>query len=275
MDAAGHAPASLLPRPMRVARVVTEMAGTVTLEIEAGAFPFAPGQFVMVSSPGVGEVPISISGDPDGDTPLALTIRAVGATTRALAEVEAGSWLGIRGPYGTAWPDIPAGDLLLMAGGLGLAPLRGAFLRALRAEERIDRVILLYGTREPGMILFDRELLGWMRQTRAEIHVTVDQAHPGWTGNVGLITTLLERERLDASSTTALLCGPEVMMRLSARELAARGVPTDHIHLSLERHMACATAQCGRCQLGPLILCRDGPVVRHSDVGQALAIAEL
>lgn len=269
-----RAPASLVPQPMRVRETVAEFEDTVTLRLETEGFAFAPGQFVMLSRPGVGEVPISISGDPDmGDT-LDLTIRVVGATTRAIAAARAGSWLGVRGPYGAGWPDITSGDLVLMAGGLGLAPLRGAFLRAIRAEERIRRVILLYGTREPRMILFDEELLALMSRSRAEIHVTVDAAPPEWTGNVGLITTLLDRKPIDAAATTALLCGPEVMMRFAARRLAALGVAPDRIHLSLERHMACGTAQCGRCQLGPLILCRDGPVVRLGDLGNLLAIAE-
>lgn len=275
MDGARPTGASLVPRPMRVTRNVTELEGTVTLELEGGAFPFAPGQFVMVSSPGVGEVPISISGDPDETSRLVLTVRVVGATTRALAATEAGGWLGIRGPYGTTWPDVAGGDLLLMAGGLGLAPLRGAFLRAVRAEDRIRRVILLYGSREPGLILFDDDILDWMRNTRGEIHVTVDAAPPDWTGNVGLITTMLDRESIDAPDTTAFLCGPEVMMRHAARRLEALGVAASRTHLSLERHMACGTALCGRCQLGPLLLCRDGPVVRYDDVRTALAVAEL
>jgi NAD(P)H-flavin reductase len=168
-----------------------------------------------------------------------------------------------------------AGDLLLMAGGLGLAPLRGAFLRALRATDRIRRVVLLYGTREPRTILFAEELRRWAGETRADVRVTVDAAAPGWTGNVGLITSLLGRDLVDAARTTALVCGPEVMMRFAARHLGTLGVPMSRVHVSLERHMACGTAQCGRCQLGPLLLCRDGPVVPYADVARELSIAEL
>jgi len=264
---------SLLPAPARVLATRTEFAGTATLTLNAPGIVPAPGQFVMVGRPGYGEVPISVSGTA-GEGRLVLTVAAVGAATHAIVEAEAGSVLGVRGPYGTAWPlDAVTDDLLIMAGGLGLAPLRMAFLAA-RQRAR-GRVILLYGTREPARIVFDRELLGWIAEPGAEVHVTVDAADTAWKGNVGLITTLLERKTIDPERTVAFVCGPEVMMRFAARALGDRGVPQGAIHVSVERHMACATGVCGRCQLGPFIVCRDGAVLPYDRVARALAISEL
>lgn len=267
----------LLPVPARVLATRAEYAGTGTLTLDAPGIDPAPGQFVMVGRPGYGEVPISVSGA-DGEGRIDLTVAAVGAATHAIVETEAGGVLGMRGPYGTAWPlDAVGGDLLIMAGGLGLAPLRMAFLAARRAarERGAGRVILLYGTREPGRIVFDREILRWIAEAGAEVHVTVDAADVAWKGNVGLITTLLERKTIDPSCTTAFVCGPEVMMRFSARALEDRGVARSAIFVSVERHMACATGVCGRCQLGPFIVCRDGAVLPWDRVARALSIAEL
>ncbi|XWN31589.1 MAG: FAD/NAD(P)-binding protein [Devosia sp.] len=271
MDAAIAVTADLTPRPVQVTAVREEFASVATLDFGDRGFYAAPGQFVMVGRPGYGEVPISVSGLTDEG--FQLTIRAEGAASQALVRATPGDWLGIRGPYGTRWPVAEGGDLLIMAGGLGLAPLRLAFLHALQAG--YERVILLYGARDPRTILFNAELLHWIGEGRAYVHVTVDTAGPGWTGNVGLITTLLDRNHIDPERTTAFVCGPEVMMRLCARRLEAEGVPPQRIYISLERHMACGTGACGRCQLGPLILCRDGAVVRYERIATTLAIPEI
>ncbi|MEM8853125.1 MAG: FAD/NAD(P)-binding protein [Pseudomonadota bacterium] len=271
MDAAVAVRADLTPRPVKVIAAQEVFASVATLTFQDKGFAAAPGQFMMVGRPGYGEVPISVSGLTDDG--FELTIRAEGAASQALVRAKAGDWMGVRGPYGTRWPAVGGGDLLIMAGGLGLAPLRLAFLQAVDAG--YDRVILLYGARDPSTIVFTDELDAWMEEGRASVHVTVDTAGPGWTGNVGLITTLLDRNTIDPARTTALVCGPEVMMRLCARRLEAEGVPAQRIHISLERHMACGTGACGRCQLGPLILCRDGAVVRYDRIAHTLSIPEI
>lgn len=281
MEARAHSPETLAPTPMRVLERRMETDDTVTLTLDAGprGFAYAPGQFVMLARFGVGEVPISISGGggPDGTDRLLLTVRAVGAVTRAILGTAPGEWLGVRGPYGTSWP-VPApdaADLVVMAGGLGLAPLRAAIVSAIAAAPPERPVRVLVGAREPAGIPFAGEIEGWRAVAGADVRVTVDVADPGWTGEVGLVTSLLEGLRIDPDRTVACVCGPEVMMRFSARALLARGVDPGRIALSVERNMECGAALCGRCQLGPFILCRDGPVLPYAALAGPLAVEEL
>jgi NAD(P)H-flavin reductase len=267
-----------VPLCYRVAGRRDETADTVTLTLEPAGEPIAahrPGQFTMLYAPGIGEVPVSISGSGPSSA-LAQTVRAVGAVTRALCAAGAGQLVGVRGPYGTDWQvaDAAGADVLIVAGGIGLAPLRGALVGALAARDRFRRIIALIGARSPAELIYAAEI-AWWRERGAEVLVTVDKAAAGWTGHVGVVTQLLDRARLDPEQTTALLCGPEVMMRITARELAGRGIPARQIRLSLERNMRCAVAECGHCQLGPLLLCRDGPVVNYEVAAPLLAVKEL
>jgi len=235
-----------------------------------------PGQFNMVSAFGVGEIPISVSGVNSRRGTLLHTIRAVGAVSTALTQARKGDVLGVRGPFGTPW-DVEAADeadLVVVAGGLGLAPLRLAAIEAIAAR-RLGRVFVLVGARSPQDLLFARDLERWARQPGVEVNVTVDHAGPEWTGHVGLVTDLVRRAQFDPARALALVCGPEVMMRFTARALAERGVATGRIRLSLERNMKCGIGLCGHCQLGPLLLCRDGPVVSAERVGHLLGVREL
>ena len=281
MDALATATVSLAPRPLRVVERRAETEDVVTLALDTGpsGFAYRPGQFVMLSRFGVGEVPISIAGGGGGDGAdrLLLTIRAVGAVTERLVAAEPGTVLGVRGPFGTSWPLPGAGrpDALFMAGGLGLAPLRAAIRATLAAPERFRRVTVLHGAREPAAIAFRDEIDAWARKPHADVRLTVDVADPGWRGEVGLITALLEDVDVDPAATHAFVCGPEVMMRFSARMLAERGVPAERIALSVERNMECGVGLCGRCQLGPFILCRDGPVLSWDRLARPLAVEEL
>jgi NAD(P)H-flavin reductase len=278
LDAARPSP--YLPAPFRIRRRRRETADTWTLELEPAAggeiFHFEPGQFTMVYAFGAGEVPISISGDPAGRDRLVHTIRVAGATTRAICSVKRGGTLGIRGPYGTAWPVERAegGDLVIAAGGIGLAPLRPALYRALAHREAFGRVVLLYGGRSPDQLLYARELERW-RAAGLDVHVTVDRADEGWRGPVGVVTTLIERARFDPERATALVCGPEVMMRFTAAGLAAAGIAPDRVFLSMERNMKCALGQCGRCQFGPVFVCGDGPVFAYDAIADLLTVPEL
>ena len=240
----GHDP--MLPRPFRIGKVRRETADTFTLIVEPGngddTFRFQPGQFNMLYLYGVGEVPISISGDPLQSRKLVHTIRAVGTVTRALRQTRSGHCIGVRGPFGSAWPvqEAEGADVVLVAGGIGLAPLRPVMYSVLAKREKYGRIVLLYGTRTPDDILFRRELEAWRGQFDLEVHVTVDRAMGGWRGNVGVVPLLVRKASFDPLSTVAMVCGPEIMMRYSVKELQLRGVPLENIYISMERNMKCA-----------------------------------
>lgn len=270
----------LCPRLTHVRSTRREGPEVWTLELEADQNPpagFAPGQFNMLTAFGIGEVPISFSGDPAEPQRVRHTVRAVGAVSNALARLEAGAALGVRGPFGTGWPlpEAAGRDVVLIAGGLGIAPLRPALYRLLAERSRYGRLSLLYGTRGPRDILFRRELEAWRARVDLTVEVTVDHAARPWQGHVGVVTTLIERTRLDAHRTLALICGPEIMMRFAAEALAAAGIAPEAIFLSLERNMHCGLGTCGHCQLGGLLVCRDGPVVPYARVRDALRVREL
>lgn len=265
----------------RVVGRLPQTSDTVTLHLEpvhAVAQRFQPGQFMMLYSFGVGEIAISISGAPwTGDGALEHTIRAVGAVSGALRATAIGGVIGVRGPFGTGWDldSAAGGDLVIIGGGLGLAPLRPAVLAALADRRRYRRVIVITGARTPADILFRREQDLWQTDDSIEIHRTVDHPLPGWTGHVGFVTEPLTHLNLEPARTTALLCGPEPMMRFCARTLLRRGIAATNIQVSLERTMQCGVARCGHCQLGPLLLCRDGPIVDYAVAQSLLAVQEL
>ena len=270
----------MIPDLYRVGRTRRETPDTWTLELEpegARGGPWAAGQFNMLYAFGVGEVPISISGAPSDEGPVMHTIRAVGAVTRALCGLGRGEAVGVRGPFGTAWPvaDAAGRDVLVVAGGIGLAPLRGAFCQILADRGRYGRVSLLYGARSPGDVVFAEDLRRWRSRFDVEVELTVDHAVGEWRGHVGVVTTLLDYAPFDPEDCVAMLCGPEVMMRHVGRELGRRGTPADRIHVSLERNMACGVGLCGHCQLGPELLCRDGPVYPLDRVEHLLRAREL
>lgn len=267
-----------VPRPMAVLDARQDTHDTVTLRLDPGGeYPFLPGQFTMLYRFGVGEVPISISGDPAEPGVLVHTIRGVGGVTRPLVASKAGEVLGVRGPFGTPWPmDAARGtDVVVVAGGIGLAPLRPAILHLLRHRADYGRVIVLVGARAPSELLFADELRAWRGRFDVEVAVTVDRAEADWLGPVGVVTRLLERASFDADDCTLMTCGPEIMMRFVVREATRRGVPEQSIWVTLERNMKCAVGLCGHCQLGPAFLCRDGAVFRYDRVAPLLAVKEL
>lgn len=284
MDAVAPAaadPRLWLPAPWRIERVRRELSDTFTLELRptaaAGELPFRPGQFNMLYAFGLGEVPISISGDAEADGPLVHTIRAVGPVTEAMRALTPGAVLGVRGPFGSHWPMAEAEgcDLVIVAGGVGLAPLRPAIYHALRHRRRYGRVCIFYGARTPEDILYKAELKRWRGEFDLLVDVTVDRATRDWAGRVGVVPRLVEGGGYDPQHTVALLCGPEIMMRYTARALVARGVTTDRIYVSMERNMKCAVGLCGHCQFGPHFVCRDGPVFRLDGIEALMAVDEL
>jgi anaerobic sulfite reductase subunit B len=273
-------PGPMLPIPYRVAQRRRELADTVTLALEpvdGPAIRYQAGQFNMLYAFGIGEAPISISGDPGAGGPLLHTVRAVGAVTRALCAARPGDVLGVRGPFGTDWDlETAAGcDVVVIAGGIGLAPLRPAVARLLAERDRFGRISILVGARSPGTLLYPRELRAWRGRFDVQVEVTVDHAEPGWYGHVGVVTELLAGLPLDPGRTVGLVCGPEVMLRLAARGLVDRDVPAESVRVSLERNMKCAVGQCGHCQLGPVLICRDGAVFDYRRVASLLAIKEV
>lgn len=269
----------MVPRAWRVRRARREAKDIVTLELAPakGEPPhFAPGQFNMLYAFGVGEAPISMSGDPADETHLVHTVRAVGAVSAMLAKLKPGAALGVRGPFGTAWPvELAAGnDVVIVAGGLGLAPLRPAIYRLLAERARYGRIVLLYGARSPADILYRQELQRWRRRLDIEIEVTVDHATGDWRGNVGVVPPLIARASFDPQSAVAMVCGPEVMMRFATAALRDAGVPANRIYVSMERNMKCAIGLCGHCQFGPSFICRDGPVMPFDRIAPIFSVRE-
>ncbi len=264
----------MLPRPFRVVRYRRELKDTFTVFLEpedgTGEFLFQPGQFNMIYLPGAGEVPISISGDPDKPGQLVHTIRAVGNVTNLLHNSRPGDIVGIRGPFGTPWPVAAAEglDIVIVAGGLGLAPLRPVIYQVLANRARYGNFELVYGARSPQEMLFRRELERWRGRFDMRVHVTLDRAGPEWRGNVGVVTDLISHARFDPLQTAALVCGPGVMMHFSIQELIRLGLKPKDIYVSLERNMQCGLGLCGHCQLGPVFVCKDGPVFSYDRVSK-------
>jgi NAD(P)H-flavin reductase len=268
----------MLPRPFRVVARQSETDDTVTLGLQAldgVPLAFAPGQFSMLYAFGVGEAPISFSGGRDGV--VQHTVREVGAVTRALCAARPGDMLGLRGPFGTGWgvDEAQGADVVIVAGGIGLAPLRPVIDAVLARRERYERVSVLVGARTPNLLLFQRDLMAWRSRFDLEVFVTVDAAGRDWRGDVGLVTDLVPRVPFEPEGTVAFICGPEVMMRFAAMALLDRGVRPEAVQISMERNMQCGVGHCGHCQFGPHFVCTDGPVFAFERVAPLLTRREV
>lgn len=280
-EAAVAAPVAMRPLRCRVAARRRETADTWTLELEPEgdaaelASRFGPGQFAMLYAFGIGEAPISVSSI-EGDR-VVHTVRAVGKVTSAICAAEPGAVLGLRGPFGTSWPVAAAAgaDVVIVAGGVGLAPLRPALAHVLAHRADYGRLVLLYGGRRPEELLFREELEAWAGRDDLELGVTVDAAGAGWTGRVGVVTKLVKRAGFDPGAAVAMVCGPELMMRFAVAALGDRGLPAERVHVSLERNMKCAVGLCGHCQLGTVLICRDGAVFPYPAVEPLMRVREL
>jgi anaerobic sulfite reductase subunit B len=274
---------ALAPRRYRVANRIVETHDTVTLELaalDAPLPPAEPGQFHMLWAFGIGDVPISVSRLAEGPgDPVEHTIRAVGRVTEALCRADRGEIIGVRGPFGTPWgldqESANGGDVVVIAGGIGLAPLRPVIDALLDRPDGAPRTHVLVGARSPSDLVFASELDHWKTLDRAQFEVTVDSAEPGWSGNVGVVTKLLARVDLDPEHTIAFICGPEVMIRFAARALVDLGVAASRIRVSMERNMQCAVRRCGHCQLGPAFVCADGPVFPYDQAARLMEVREL
>ncbi|WP_084075523.1 FAD/NAD(P)-binding protein [Demequina sp. NBRC 110052] len=273
----------MVPRRYAITRVRQDTRDTFTLmldPVDGGPMRFRAGQFTMLHAFGVGEVPISISGDPRGadeGAPLEHTIRNVGAVTRALVNAPPGTEIGVRGPFGTSWdaPDAVGGDVVFVTGGIGLAPLRPAILDVLAERDKYGKVLLLYGSRTPEDILYGDEMRRWADLNDVNVQMTVDNAPYGYKGKVGFVTELIARAGFDPRRAWAFVCGPEGMMRAAASALVSRGLPPAKVRLSMERSMKCGIGLCGHCQLRDVFLCVDGPVLDYARLEPLMNVREL
>ncbi len=270
----------MVPDLYEVKSLLRELDDTFTLTVslpgQMEQFRFSPGQFNMLYKFGVGEVPISISGDPGATGALVRTIRNVGPVTDAMSYLRPGDMIGVRGPYGSSWPvEAAVGkDVVIVAGGIGLAPLRPAILHCLNHRDQYGDLVLYYGARSPSEMLYEREIERWRRRG-LHVEETVDHAEPSWTGHVGVVTHLIDRGDFHPDKTLAFVCGPEIMMRYAVQALTDSKVPDTQIYVSMERNMKCALGFCGRCQYGPVFICRDGPVFPYQKIAPYMKTREI
>lgn len=235
-----------------------------------------PGQFVEISAFGIGECPLSISSAPDKGADFELCVRRAGNVTSALHNLKVGEVIGVRGPYGTHFPvkELKGKDLLFVAGGLGIVPLRSFIHYALQRRKDYGRIIVLFGARTPADRLFKKELASLDKRSDVEYLETVDVGDKSWKGNVGVITTLFPKFKIDPQKTFAIMVGPPVMYRFAIAAARDKGVADDHIIVSLERRMKCGLGKCGHCQMGPIYVCQEGPVFNYTaikDLEEALS----
>lgn len=256
----------MITTPVTVRKTIWENDDTFTLTLDTskwpGGFSFLPGQFNMLYVFGMGEAAISISSDPGKTSTIDHTIHRVGSLTTALSQVKRGDVVGIRGPFGSGWPlDVAKGkDICIITGGIGLAPLRPVIYSLLKSRDEYGRIVILYGGRSPLDLLYRVELERWEDELGVEVLVTVDRGDSSWKGHIGVVTSLLNYIKLETQETLAYVCGPEIMMKYTVDELERRGLPNEHVYLSMERNMKCAVGFCGHCQYGPTFICKDGPV---------------
>ena len=257
---------------IREAEYITSYRLELVDEEARRRFRFKAGQFNMVYLFGVGEVAISIVSDPDEPELLDHTIRTVGRTTKAIADLQPGDALGIRGPFGEGWPleEAKGRNVVIVTGGLGCAPVVGAIEYIFRRREEYGSVKILHGVKTPHDLLYRERFDAWRRHPDTEVLLTSDQPDKTWCYHVGVVTELFEQVSINPAKSTVLMCGPEIMMRLGVPILMRRGIPATAIYVSLERHMECGIGLCGHCQMGPYFLCKDGPVMRYDRVEQWL-----
>lgn len=271
---------ALIPRAFEVVAKRRETHDVTTLMVEpadgGSCFEFVPAQIGMIGVPGVGEVPISFSNHPDSTRCLAVTIRAAGAITKAITSAEIGASISVRGPYGTQWPvdRTPGRDVLFVAGGLGLAPLRSAIFAIAEGADR-GSLAIVYGAKTRDDMLFRGDLEIWDELEDVTVHLTVDRPDATWSGPVGLVTGLFDTALEPLEQPMVVMCGPDVMIRNACADLVGRGIEPTEIWVTMERNMKCGVGLCGHCQFGPLFLCKDGPVLRYDRIAELIRIKEV
>jgi NAD(P)H-flavin reductase len=272
----------MMPQLVRISKLVWETEHVYTIyltpnEIMEGGFKFLPGQFNMLYVYGTGEAAISISSSPFKPHTLVHTIHKVGTVTSSLSKLKKGDYVGLRGPFGSSWPVGTAigKDVCILAGGIGLAPLRPVIYTLLKNRKEYGRIYILYGARSPQDLLYRVELEQWGKLFDIEVHVTVDRGDQSWKGNIGVVSNLLTYIDFDKNNTISMVCGPEIMMKYTVEDLFEKGIPEENVYLSLERNMKCAVGLCGHCQFGPKFICKDGPVFSYPEVSSLFGRKEI
>jgi NAD(P)H-flavin reductase len=237
------------------------------------AYRFAPGQFNMLYLYGVGEIPISIMSDPADRSGIGHTVRATGRVTRGLAELQPGDTVGLRGPFGRGWPlqEVGGNDIVLVTGGLGCAPVVSVIHYILKRRERYGRLVIIQGVKHAEDLIWREQYDQWASMPDTQVLVAASQGAALWPWHVGRVTELFGLARFNPAGATAMMCGPEGMMRAAAESLLQRGLPQSRLFLSMERNMQCAVGRCGHCQIGGAFVCRDGPVFSWNEVKPLLA----
>jgi len=259
-----------IPRPAVVTRIteMTKTEKTFTLNLFDGPLDFVPGQFVQVSAFGFGEAPFSLCSSPMETRGFEVCVRAVGHVTHALHRLSPGDGVGIRGPYGRGFPiaEMKNKDLLCIAGGVGLAPLRSLIVYALNNRKHFGRLIVAYGAKTPSSMIFRKDLARWETDIGMDLYQIVDEPDESWKGSTGVVTDPLKEIEIDPKRTIATVVGPPVVFRFVAMELFEKGLTGEQIYFSLERCFQCGVGKCGHCQLNDLYVCQDGPVFLYSDL---------
>jgi len=270
----------MCPRLAEILDVIPENYNTSTYRLKLvgpGSLQFKPGQFNMLYVTGLGEVPLSITSDPASVDYVDHTIRFVGSITNVIKGLTIGDKVGLRGPYGSSWPlnESTDMDVMIVAGGIGLAPLRPVIYWISRNRREYGKFFILYGARTNQDLLYRREFEEWRKIDNIEFLVTVDRIDEAWNGKVGVVTTLFEYIKFDPKNTLVMVCGPEIMMVFTIRELLRRGVSAEKIYLSMERNMRCGIGLCGHCQYGPFFICKDGPVFNFSRIQKFFGVKQI
>ena len=259
------------PTLARLARVIDETPTIKTFCFDLQKpLEFRAGQFVQLGVPGLGEGPFTPSSSPLDPKHLEVTVLRTGLVTERLHRMAAGEACTLRGPYGKGFPveKLPGKEVLIVGGGVGLAPLRALIYKLLSMTADLKKVVIKNGARESAELLFRRQYQEWAAHEKVSMEVTIDRPEPGWTGKVGVVTTLLEKigSEVDVPNAYAFTCGPEVMLKFVTQTLLAKGFTPEQIYLSMNRRMSCGIGKCGRCNIGPYYLCKDGPDICYAKI---------
>jgi len=258
-----------MPVEAGITGVITESATIKTFRLKpAEKIPFATGQFIELAVPNLGEAPFTPSSSPDVTDRMDVTIMNVGVVTDKLHEMKEGDIVGIRGPYGKGYPveDMYGKEVLILGGGVGMAPLRSFLLTLLARAEKFRKIILCYGAKTPEDIIYKDQFVEWMNNPNLSVYRSVDKAGEGWNETEGVVTVLLDQFEVDLSNSVAVVCGPPVMMKFGTLKLLEKGHKPENIYLSMEKNMSCGLGKCGHCQLGPYFVCKDGPVFTYDQI---------
>ncbi|MDD5680480.1 MAG: FAD/NAD(P)-binding protein [Candidatus Omnitrophica bacterium] len=254
----------------RITEIIDETPNIKTFKLKLDKnIPFKTGQFVEMTVPGIGEAPFTPSSNPKTEDSMDLTIMKTGRVTGVLHGMKSGDEIAVRGPYGIGYPltTFYGKEILIVGGGVGLAPLRSLILALLNERKKYKRVIIKYGSRSPKDIVYKNLIKEWSGNKELELEVTVDTGDETWKGNVGLITTLLKKDMgIDVANSVAIVCGPPIMMKFTTFKLIDIGYTAQNIHLSMEKNMSCGLGQCGHCRIGPYYACKDGPVFTYDKI---------